>query len=65
MSNPDARAFYGDAYDRAKDPAKLDQAYERLQKAVANETAMGGTMSKVGEGMLKLACQGEKEAFAG
>ncbi len=58
-----AQQFYGDAYNRGN-KEKLDKAYERLTKAIANEATMGGTMSKVGESLLTLACKAENEAFA-
>lgn len=65
----DAMAFYGASYDKANDlvngtSAKLDLAYERLCKAILNETNGNGTMGKVGEGLLTLACKAENEAFA-
>lgn len=61
--NSDTKAFYGSAYERAKDTAKLDQAYERLMKAIANESNAGGP-TKVSTGLLELAAKGEREAFA-
>jgi ABC-type uncharacterized transport system YnjBCD substrate-binding protein len=60
----DAKSFYGDSYNKAKDPAKLDKAFDYLNKAIANETANGGAKTKINEGMLTLACKAENEAFA-
>ena len=60
----DAKTFYGDAYNRAKNPSLLDDAYARLTKAMENETNNNGTMSKVGTMNLDLACKKEREAFA-
>ena len=56
--------FYGETvYNKASNKAALEKATERFLKAMANEATLG-TMNKVGEGMLTLACKSENEAFA-
>jgi hypothetical protein len=53
----DAKTFYGVSYHKATDPAKLDQAYERLQKA------LGTSNESLADKMITLAAKGEREAF--
>jgi hypothetical protein len=60
----DAKEFYGESYNRAKDTAKLDDAVKRLDTALQNEASNNGTMTKVGEMSFTLACKKENEAFA-
>jgi len=57
-----AKDFYGSAYDRASNPAKLDDAFKWLNKAIEFEAAEGGE-TKLNMA-LKAALKAEGEAFA-
>ena len=52
-----AKNFYGEAYNRAKHPSKLDQAFDRLEKAMSTEN------TTLADRMVTLACKSEREAF--
>lgn len=53
-----AQEFYGAAYNRAKDPAKLDKAFTQLRLALKSESE--GIQRRA----LDLAAKTEAEAFA-
>lgn len=53
----DAKSFYGSSYAKAADTSKLDQAYDRLVKA------MNTTNPNLTDKMLVLAAKAETEAF--
>lgn len=53
-----AQEFYGAAYNRATDTAKLDTAFKQLNMAI------NASSESVQERAMELACRNEEAAFA-
>ena len=64
MSKELATALYGDSYNKASKPEKLDDAAKWLNKAIEFD-AQGELNAKKTEMALNAAIKAESEAFAG